>query len=270
MITDRNPLIPITADKVLVRDYLRKKLGATLAQEILIPVYHISKTGQDIPNAEWDFEFFLKANHGSGMNQLIPAGEDPQKVAALSQKWLNSSYGQARHEWAYRDIPRQILCEKVLREVDGRIPMDIKFYCFHGKCKLVLYYKDRMEQPAWIFSDEKGNRIINIQTTGKQLLEEVPEIPFLPKMVQLAETIAEEFPYCRVDLYTLQDQIYFGEITHYTGAGMEKLDSYEIDLALGRLWLPENSRSSFMELLEQVMGENGKKVPGSVSPVLNF
>ena len=270
MITDRNPLIPITADKALVREYLRKKLGPVHAEEILIPVYHISKTGRDIPHAEWDVEFFLKANHGSGMNQLIPAGEDPEKVAALAQKWLNTSYGQARHEWAYRDIPRQILCEKVLREEDGRIPMDIKFYCFHGKCKLVLYYKDRMEQPAWIFSDENGNQIINIQTTGKQLLEEVPEIPSLPKMVQLAETIAEEFSYCRVDLYALQDKIYFGEITHYTGAGMEKLDTYEIDLALVRLWLPENKHKSFMELYQEVMGEKGSKVPGSISPTLAY
>lgn len=260
MITDRNPLIPITADKVRVRDYLREKLGSSLAEEILIPIYHISKTGTDIPNAEWDFEFFLKANHGSGMNRIIPAGENPKKVLELSRKWLNTSFGQARHEWAYRDIPRRIICEKVLREEDGRIPMDIKLYCFNGKCKLVLYFKDRVEQPAWVFSDENGNIFLNIQTEEKKVLEEIPDIPALPKMVQISETIAEDFQYCRVDFYYLNNKIYFGEITHYTSAGMDRFDTYEIDLAMGRLWLPENKDKSLMQLYEEVMEEMGKTI----------
>ena len=93
MITDRNPMIMITTDKVKVRDYIEEKLGSATAREILIPIYHISNTGKDIPNELWDFEFFLKANHSSGMNKIIPVGEDPKKVAELAQKWLNNSFG---------------------------------------------------------------------------------------------------------------------------------------------------------------------------------
>lgn len=265
MINDRNPLIMLTADKVKVRDYITKKLGIATAEEILIPIYHISKTGKDIPNADWDFEFFLKANHGSGMNRIIPAGEDPKKVAKMSQKWLNTSFGQARHEWSYRDIPRRIICEKVLREEDGRIPMDIKYYCFNGKCKLVLYYQGRWEVPARIFSDEKQQEINCFQSNGLDMLPEVPKINTFQRMLEMAQVLSRDFQYCRVDFYSVEDKIYFGELTHYTGSGLAKLDTYEIDLALGRLWLPENNDKSLMELFEEVMEEKGIKVPGSIS-----
>ena len=253
MITDRNPLIPITSDKVRVRDFVRKRLGNTLAEDILIPVYHISKTGRDIPHAEWNHEFFLKANHGSRSNQIITAGEDPEHVKALALSWLNSSYGQAMHEWAYRDIPRRVICEKVLRDATGTIPRDIKFYCFNGRCKLVFYYKDRFsEQPARIFSDPSGKPIHGFQSEGLGMLEEVPHFETYSRMVELAEQLGEGFQYCRVDFYSVEGRIYFGELTHYTGAGMEKLDSYEIDLALGHLWLPENKNRSLMDVFEQV------------------
>ena len=255
MITDRDPWIPITADKVRVRDFVRQRLGTKVAEEILIPVYHISKTGKDIPNAQWDVEFFLKANHGSGTNKLISPGEDPELVQKLSESWLNNSFGQAMHEWAYRDIPRRILCEKVLRDESGAIPMDIKFYCFHGKCKMVFYLKNRFGSSARIFSDESGKAIPGLQSEGLNLLAEVPQMPTHARMVELAEQLSEDFQYCRVDFYSIGDRIYFGEMTHYTGAGMDKLDSYEMDLALGNLWLPENRDKSLMELYQEVRGE---------------
>jgi hypothetical protein len=247
----------ITADKVKVRDYLRDKLGKKQAEEILIPVYHISKTGKDIPHADWDFEFFMKANHGSGTNKIITPGEDPIQVQQLAHKWLNTSYGQAKHEWAYRDIPRRIICEKVLRDENGKIPMDIKYYCLNGKCKLILFFKDRMTDPARVFSDENLNLIEDFQSFGIKMLDEVPQFSTHSRMRGIAETIAQEFRYCRVDFYSTHDQIYFGEITHYTGAGMEKLDSYEIDLALGQLWLPENRNRSLMDIYQEITESSG-------------
>ncbi len=253
MITDRNPLIPITSDKVQVRDFVRQRLGNQAADDILIPVYHISKTGKDIPHTQWNHEFFLKANHGSRSNRIIPVGEDPKVVAQLAHAWLNQSYGQAMHEWAYRDIPRQIICEKVLRDPSGAIPMDLKYYCFNGVCKLIFYYKDRFgTHPARIFSDPQGNPIPGFQSIGLRMLDAVPMHDTHPQMLQLAEQLSQGFQYCRVDFYSVEGKVYFGELTHYTGAGMDKLDSYEMDLALGQLWLPENKHKSLLELYQEV------------------
>jgi hypothetical protein len=255
MITDRDPLLPITCDKVRVRDYVRKKLGNGLAEEILIPIYHISKTGRDIPNDQWDQEFFLKANHGSKSNKIIPVGEDPLVVGQLAAQWLNQSYGQALHEWAYRDIPRRIICEKVLRDENGEIPMDIKFYCFYGKCKMVYYNKGRQKDSIRIISDEKRRVVDDLQSIGYTMMKEVPHFDNFQRMLEIAESLCQDFLFCRADLYSIGGKIYFGELTHYDGAGMERYDSFEMDLALGRLWLPENLHKGLLESLQEVLEE---------------
>lgn len=49
MVFDRNPLLVLTSDKVKVRDYVRQVLGHQQAEEILIPVFLISKVGRGFP-----------------------------------------------------------------------------------------------------------------------------------------------------------------------------------------------------------------------------
>lgn len=256
MLYDRDPLIPITSDKVRVRDFVRQRLGNKLADEILIPVYHISKTGRDIPHSQWNHEFFLKANHGSRFNKLIQPGEDPKAVAQLATKWLNTSYGQALHEWAYRDIPRRILCEKVLRDAKGQIPMDIKLYCYQGKCKMIYFYKDRFSQPSQLITDEEGEIFPYLLKHGVSLMKETPVLDNLPQLLQLAELLSQGFRFCRVDLYSVEGKVYFGELTQYDGAGLEKIQSYEVDLAEGLLWQPEYQGHSIWEVYEEVRNKD--------------
>lgn len=260
MLHDRDPLIPITSDKVRVRAYVRERLGQTLSDQILIPLYHISETGRDIPHSEWPQEFFMKANHGSRLNKLIQPGEDPKMVKQLAVQWLNTSYGQALHEWAYRDISRRILCEQVLRDAQRQIPMDIKFYCYQGKCKMVYYYKDRFTQPAQLITDETGRIFPYLLKEGVALMPETPQLDTYPQLLEIAEKLSQGFRFCRVDLYSVEGKIYFGELTQYDGAGMEKLQSYEVDLAEGLLWLPEYQSHSLWEVYEEVMRKAGKEI----------
>ena len=251
-IYDRNPLIPITSDKVRVREFVKEKLGEKEANEILIPVYHISKTGQDIPHHQWDFEFFMKANHYSGGNMLVTPGTDPELVKNTCRTWLKSSYGQALHEWAYRDISRRIVCEKVIRTEAGEIPADIKYYCYNGRPKMIMILSDRFGKQKRVFTDENLNFLPGAQMYGQDLLFPIPELPNHPKMMELASKLAEQFTFCRIDFYSVGNRIFFGEITHYTGSGLEKFDDYDLDLAIGNLWLPENREISALQMLEKV------------------
>ncbi|OOG69892.1 ATP-grasp fold amidoligase family protein [Algoriphagus sp. A40] len=251
-IHDRNPLIPITSDKVRVRDYVREILGEKEANEILIPLFHISKTGKDIPHQSWDFEFFMKANHSSGGNMLVKPGTDPELIRKTCQTWLKSSYGQFLHEWAYRDIPRRITCEQVIRTPEGQIPADIKYYCFHGRPKMLMILTDRFGHQKRVFTDVQLNVIPGAQMYGKDMLYPLPDLPTHGRMLDFAAKLARDFTYCRVDFYTVGNKVYFGEITHYTGSGLEKFDDYDLDLAIGNLWLPENKDYSILEMLQLV------------------
>lgn len=269
-IHDRNPLIPITSDKVRVREFVKERLGEKEANDILIPAFHISKTGKDIPHQFWDFEFFMKANHSSGGNMLVKPGTDPELIRKTCQTWLKSSYGQFLHEWAYRDIPRRIICEKVIRTPDGQIPADIKYYCFHGRPRMIMILTDRFGHSKRIFTDEHLNVLPGSQMYGKEVLYPLPELPTQDRMLDLAAKLSRDFTYCRVDFYTVEDKVYFGEITHYTGSGLEKFDDYDMDLAIGNLWLPENKDCSILEMLQIVKSRKGqmpkpKKTDHSIS-----
>lgn len=252
MIMDRNPLIVITSDKVKVREYVIEMLGQKLSHEILIPQYFVSKTGKDIPLESWDFEFFMKANHASGFNKLVRPGDDPAEVKELARHWLAQSFGQSRHEWAYRDIPRKIICEKVLRTPEGEIPADIKYYCFHGVPKMVLVLRDRFDHQKRVFVDENLNLLEGSQMYGNDTLWPLPPIPNHARMLDLASRLAQPFTYCRVDFYSIGDEVYFGEITHYSGAGAEKFDDYDLDVAFGELWKKENRHRSVLEIVAAI------------------
>ena len=156
------------------------------------------------------------------------------------------------HEWAYRDIPRRIICEQVLRDVDGKIPMDIKLYCFHGKVRMILFVGDRFEGQKRFFTDEHLIPIDDVMMDGFLKLEALPEFPMLEKMKEISEKLASPFDFIRVDLYSIGRQIFFGEITHYPGSGFSVITDYDKSLALGNLWLSDNKDVSFYEMLARV------------------
>ena len=260
MIIDRNPLMVITADRVKVRDYVLKILGPEEGRKILIPLYFISKTGQDIPHQSWDFEFFMKANHSSGDNMLIQPGEDPEKLKTLCKKWLRTSYGQPFHEWAYRDIPRRITCEKVLRDGNGLIPMDLKFYCFHGRVKMIYFLKDRFGDQTSLILDENLKEIPGSQMLGGKKMDTVPVFSNFEKMIEISERLSKALDFCRVDLYDVDGNIYFGEITHYSAAGTHRFDDFDTDLAYGEMWKEENKNQNFFQIYDEIKSRSENRV----------
>ena len=232
-IHDRNPLIPITSDKYRVRQYLKKKLGNSVAEEISVPILYLSQSGKDIPFEKLDREFFLKANHCSGSNLLVRPGMDPDYLSSTCARWLGSSYGQYLQEWAYRDIPRRILCEEVLRDSLGNLPLDYKFYCIHGEVEMIGIFQksDKKEYACYL---DRSFQQVGGPMGSDHPMEFIPPLPNLPRMIDLAEKLAEDFELVRIDLYSFDDRVFFGEITHYPGSGLDRFASPDLDLRLGK------------------------------------
>ncbi|MBN2395652.1 MAG: glycosyl transferase, partial [Candidatus Atribacteria bacterium] len=75
---DRNPLLPITADKYEVRSYLKEVLGEQKAKEILIPMWYVTDQPETIPFESLPPDFIIKPNHASGKSIVIEHGSyDP-------------------------------------------------------------------------------------------------------------------------------------------------------------------------------------------------
>jgi len=52
-------------------------------------------------------------------------------------------------------------------------------------------------------------------------------------MVEIAEILSEDFPHVRVDLYNINGNIYFGELTFFHGSGYVEFEPDDFDFVLG-------------------------------------
>ena len=52
-------------------------------------------------------------------------------------------------------------------------------------------------------------------------------------MLTLARKLSANIPHVRTDFYSIEDKVYFGEMTFYHGAGFEKFIPEDFGLRLG-------------------------------------
>jgi hypothetical protein len=221
------------ADKYLVRDFVRK----TVPADILVPLIGVYSTPRDLLAANLPDSFILKATHGSGWNIQCRsrASFDLEKAAATMAEFLHSSYYRLGREWVYKDIQPRILCETLLLDAAGEVPNDYKVQCFHGEPVFVQVDYSRHSAHARNLYDldwrllpcRKGRYPNNLAASA-----EPPEA--LPRMLEIARDLARPFPFVRVDLYALGQQVYFGELTFYPERGVSRFEPHEFDVYYGQ------------------------------------
>jgi hypothetical protein len=234
-LNDRNPLLPITADKLRVRKFLVQELGEEEAARILIPLLWSGRDPDEIPFETLPASYIVKATQGSGWNILVRNGDkSPYEVREAIRKWLVRPYGVRKLEWAYESIRPQVLIETLLLDEAGEVPKDFKFFMIHGTCRMILVDIDRFGEHAKTLYDSEWN-LLPVRRGVKQG-GEVERPANLEKMLRLAEQLSAKFDFVRVDLYSLGHRVYFGELTHYPASGMEPFEPRTFDFQLGSYW----------------------------------
>lgn len=56
----------------------------------------------------------------------------------------------------------------------------------------------------------------------------------LNQMLEISNILSKDFPYVRVDLYSFNNAIYFGELTFHPGAGLESFIPSQLDKQYGK------------------------------------
>ena len=131
-----------------------------------------------------------------------------------------------------------------LHEEKDRNINDYKFMCYHGKCKNLFVCTGRAKKDLRIdFFDTEWNHLpFERHYPNSNLF--IPKPEKFEEMKSIAEILAQAIdnPIVRIDLYQINCQIYFGEITFYPGSGFEKFAPIEWDYKLGKLIkLPTNN-----------------------------
>lgn len=240
-INDRTELHTKCADKLLVRDYVKKNIGS----EYLIPIYFHSKNINDLipENFPKDESFILKTNHNSSGGIIVSDLKlvDWKGARKKIGKLLKQNYYYQSKEWQYKNISPCFLAEKLLKDRKGGLPFDYKFHCLNGKVEVVQVDLDRFSNHKrnlysknwsllpYTWSQWKNNK--PLWSNGYKLKK--PDN--LSDMILLAEKLSRPFVYVRIDLYNVDGSIYFGEITFHHGGGCERIYPEIWDSKLGAM-----------------------------------
>lgn len=213
---ERTELRKTFADRMKSRSYVAGKVG----EEYLIPLFG---TYKEITEENWKSlprQFVLKANHGCGMLEIVKDKEeaDFSSVKQTTEDWKNTDYYKVGREWAYKGLPRTILAEKLLLNAETEIPADYKFFCFHGEVRIIQVDKNRFGEQKRNLYDRNFKRLDT--TLLYPNFEDSLEKPILlEEAIEIAEQLSRGVNFVRVDLYLLDNSIFFGELTNYPGNG---------------------------------------------------
>ena len=251
-LNDRRKIQTICADKVLVRDYIKDKIG----EQYLVPLILVVKNANEIENEDLpEFPVIIKTNHDSGGVFMIRNKNtiDLKPIRVKLNDRLRKNYYLKSKEWQYKNIKPRILVEKLLLTKSGDIPMDYKVHCFNGKAHLIQvdigrgseshfrnWYDTNWERQPFKWSSPKAN---NKRTDPADF--DIDKPTSLSEMLELSNTLAQPFDYVRIDWYNVDGTLYFGEITFHHDSGYQPIVPEEWDVKLGNLVkLGENSKKN--------------------------
>ena len=231
----RNPIWISVTDKVAVRDWLvRRGIPKNLN---LIPTVGVFNSFEEIQNANLPKTFIAKAAWASAQNAIVRnVSQERDEFLKSCASWYSrsSAYGRRHLIWPAQHILRRVIVEELLMDGQNKAPADYKFFCFHGKCKFFQVDMDRFSGHARRLFWPDGKPIDVAYNRPIARDAELP--PELPTMIDLAEDLAADFGFVRVDLYSYDGHVFFGELTQTPGNGTEPFNPREFDLFFGRLW----------------------------------
>ena len=229
---DSTPLKTKLADKYLVRDWVKEKIG----EEYLIPLLGVWEKFDDIDFDKLPDKFVLKANHGSGWNIIVTDKNklNKQDTKQKLDKWLHTNYAfNSGLELHYKDIKPLIIAEKYIEPEDGDLK-DYKFLCFNGQVKYAWVDKDRYTKHTRNLYDINWQLMpVTIQYPNSN--DEIQKPHNFDKMVEFAKVLSQGFALVRVDFYENNNNLFFGEMTFTSGSGAEKIYPEKYNLELGQL-----------------------------------
>lgn len=235
---NRRPEFSIMVDKLLVKDYVAKRIG----EQYIIPTLATWNRVEDIDVSKLPNQFVLKWNHDSGSIVICKDKtkfdiEEARRKLSPGQRKNGFWYGR---EWPYKNVKPVIIAEKYMEEStkpDVSDLTDYKFYCFNGEPRYCQVIRDRRTNETIDFYDMDWNHMpfVGLNPNSRNGLTPVPKPRNLDVMRRICSDLAKDMSFIRIDLYEINGCEYFGEITFYPASGFGVFTPTEWDKHLGDL-----------------------------------
>lgn len=219
-------------DKHTAKQYAAERIGS----EHIIPTYKVWDTADDINFDELPDQFVMKCTHDSGSIVICrnKAELDWEKAIEKMRKGLTTDSFYYGREWPYKDVKPKIIVEKLLVDTKLNDLRDFKFFCFNGKAKCLKVDFGRYVEHRANYYDLD----FNILPFGENECPPNPAVSIqkpgnFEKMIEMAEELAKNTSFLRVDFYNVEGQIYFGEMTFFPASGFGTFTDDKWDSILG-------------------------------------
>lgn len=224
------------ADKYEAKKYVASIIG----DEYIIPTFAVYNKAEDINFDNLPKQFVLKCTHDSGGVIICKDKSKLNKKIALKKlhKWLNRSFYWQNREWPYKDVKPRIIAEKYMKGEDYELK-DYKFFCFNGKALYCQVIANRSTDETIDFYDRNWihQPFIGLLATAHNAYKPQNRPKLYHHMLTIADKLSTEIKasFVRIDLYNINGNIYFGEITFFPSSGTGRFKPKEWDTKLGNL-----------------------------------
>ena len=229
---DSTPIKTRLADKYLVRDWVKEKIG----EQYLIPLLGVYDKFEEIDFEKLPNQFVIKCNHGCAYNIIVrdKTKLDLAEVKEKLNKWMSENFAfKAGYELHYRDIKPKIIIEKYMENKGSQNLYDYKFWCFNSEVKYMQFRDDFSANLKMVFYDlnwKKQPFYYDHPLYDKEL--EKPDN--FQDMINIAKKLCQGFAFVCVDMYRLNDgTIYFGEMTFTRSTGAAHWNNEKYNKTLG-------------------------------------
>lgn len=232
---DRKDIYTKMVDKYEVKKYIAERIG----EEYVIPNYGVWDKFDDIDFDALPDQFVLKCTHDSGGLVIVrdKSKFDKEKARKKINKSLKRNYYHHGREWPYKNVKPRIIAEKYMEDMSSRELVDYKFYCFNGKPEF-LYVSTGLEDhsTAAISFLTMNFQFAPYQRSDFKPFETLPNKPKnFEKMAALASALSTNIDFLRVDLYEINGNVYFSELTFSPCSGYMPFKNMEHDSEIGNM-----------------------------------
>ncbi len=236
----RDPLFTLLSDKYRNRFYIEKVTGKNYS----VPLLGVWEKYEDIDFSALPKSFVLKTNHDNHTILVLDKDKtDFEPIRRYIYEKLHISKYYKTREWGYKNIKRCILAEELLGDGIHEL-LDYKFFCLNGKVRYMYVFTESTngKDGKMAFYDRDFNRMPLVHYKCPMSDRDVPKPDNYEEMIALAEELAKDIPFVRVDMYNVEGRIYVGEFTFYPSSGFLVYKPEEYNEIIGSwLTLPEKN-----------------------------
>ena len=170
-----------------------------------------------------------KPTHGSGTVLFLKRSPSEEEIMRFVEE-ASKSYYYVSRESQYKNLEPKIIIEEDLSH-NGKAPSDFKFFCARGEVLFCQVDTDRFTDHRRLLVSPNFDPI-DVKYMYEHPVEPVEKPKNFEQMLKIARHLSKYFYFSRVDLYSIQGETYFSELTFAPEGGAGSLSNEEFGVTM--------------------------------------